>query len=81
VLCRVGLSLRGNGSRITHTLSSLPIPNIICHASRIKNLTATLCLTLALLTSNSIIDAATNDALSTDLTQKTKIPIWGQSCS
>jgi hypothetical protein len=27
------------------------------------------------------LDAATNDASSTDLTQKTKIPIWGQSCS
>ena len=30
MLCRVGLSLRGGGSNITHTPFSLPIPNVLC---------------------------------------------------
>ena len=45
----MGLSLRSNGSKTTHTPFSLPIPNIICQTSRMKNLTATLCLTIAVL--------------------------------
>ena len=49
VFHRVGLSLRGNGSGITHTPFSLPIPNILCQTFRMKNLTATISLTLAVL--------------------------------
>ena len=49
VLCRVGLSPRGMGSEITHTPISLPTPNILCQTFRMRNLTATLCLTIAVL--------------------------------
>ena len=49
VFCRVGLCLRGNGSGITHTPFSLPITNILCQIFRMRKLTATLCLTLAVL--------------------------------
>jgi hypothetical protein len=49
-MCRVGLSLWGMGFGITpHTPFSLPIPNILCQTSRMRNLTATLCLTIAVL--------------------------------
>ena len=36
MLCRVGLSLRGGGSNITHTPFSLPIPNILCQTFHMK---------------------------------------------
>jgi hypothetical protein len=44
VIHRVGLSLRGLGSETNHTPFSLPIPNILCQTSRMRNLTATICL-------------------------------------
>jgi hypothetical protein len=47
VLHRVGLSLRGMRSEITHTPFSLPISNILCQTYGMKNLTATICLTIA----------------------------------
>ena len=37
------------GSETTHTPFSLPIPNILCQTSRMRNLTATICLTIAVL--------------------------------
>jgi len=53
-VCRVGLSLRGMGSGTTTGGSStrchpfsLPIPNILCQTSPMKNLTATIFLTIA----------------------------------
>ena len=46
VFHRVGLSLRGMETITTHTPFSLPIPNILCQNFRMKNLTATLCLTV-----------------------------------
>jgi TPR repeat protein len=49
VIHRVGLSLRGNRSEITHTPFPLPIPNILCQTSPMRNLTATICLTIAVL--------------------------------
>ena len=36
-------------SGITHTPYSLPIPNVLCQTFRMRNLTAILCLTIALL--------------------------------
>jgi hypothetical protein len=36
-------------SETTHTPFSLPIQNILCQTSRMRNLTATLCLSVALL--------------------------------
>ena len=36
-------------SETTHTPFSLPIPNILCQNFRMRNLTATLCLTIAVL--------------------------------
>ena len=47
VIHRVGLSLRGMGSGTTHTPFPLPIPYILCQTSRMRNLTATICLTIA----------------------------------
>jgi hypothetical protein len=41
------------GSEITHTPFSLPISDILCQTSRMKNLAATLCLTLAVLLGNT----------------------------
>jgi hypothetical protein len=38
VFCRVCLSLRGMGSETTHTLFSLPIPNILCQNSQMNRL-------------------------------------------
>ena len=49
VFCGVGLSLRGTGSETTHTQFSLPIPNILCQTFHMRKLTATLCLTIAVL--------------------------------
>ena len=49
VFHRVGLSLRGMGVWITHTPFSLPIPNILCQTFPMTKLTATLCLTIAVL--------------------------------
>jgi hypothetical protein len=49
VIHRVGLSLRGNGTESTHTPFSLPIPNILCQTSPMRDLTATLCLTISVL--------------------------------
>ena len=53
---RVGLSLRGMGSGITTGGSStrchpfpLPLTDVPCQTIRMKNLTATLCLTIAVL--------------------------------
>jgi hypothetical protein len=37
------------GLKTTHTPFSLPIPNILCQNFRMKNLTGTICLTLAVL--------------------------------
>jgi hypothetical protein len=48
-MCRVGLSLRGMGSETTRTPFSLPIPDILCDTPSMKNLTATICLTIAVL--------------------------------
>jgi len=48
-MCQVGLSLRGMGSEITHTPFSLPIPNILCQTFGMRKLTATFCLTIAVL--------------------------------
>jgi TPR repeat protein len=47
VFNRVGLSLRGDGSKITHTPFSLPIPNILCQNFRMNRL---LILSILLLT-------------------------------
>ena len=47
VMCRVGLCLRELGSEIIHTTFSLPIPNILCQTFRMRNLTVTICLTIA----------------------------------
>jgi hypothetical protein len=49
VFHRVGLSLRGMGSETTHTPFSLPIPNVLCQTFSMRNLTATVCLTIAVL--------------------------------
>ena len=38
VMCRVGLSLRGNGSKTTHTPFSLAIPKIFCQTFRMNRL-------------------------------------------
>ena len=46
---RVGLIPRSNESVTTHTPFSLPIPNIICQNFRMRKLTTTLCLTIAVL--------------------------------
>jgi hypothetical protein len=62
VFCGVGLSLRGNGTESTHTPFSLPIPNILCQTFRMRNLTATFCLTIAvLLGSAGVITSANAD--------------------
>ena len=60
VLHRVGLSLRGNGSGTTTGGSSvwgqafsLPIPDNLCDTPRMKNLTATICLTVGVLFRNA----------------------------
>jgi hypothetical protein len=37
------------GSGSTHTPFSLPIPNILCQTFRMRNLTATICLMIAVL--------------------------------
>jgi hypothetical protein len=49
VFHRVGLSLRCMRSEITHTPFSLLIPNILCQSFCMRNLTATICLAVALL--------------------------------
>jgi len=49
VFHRVGLSLRGTGSETTHAPFSLPTPTVLCQAVRMRNLTATLCLTIAVI--------------------------------
>jgi hypothetical protein len=49
VFHRGGLSLRGMESETTHTPFSLPIPNVLCQTFPMRNLTATICLTLAVL--------------------------------
>ena len=49
MFCRVGLILRGMGSETTHTPFSLPFPNILCQNFSMRKLTATLCLTIAVL--------------------------------
>jgi TPR repeat protein len=49
VFCRVGLSLRGMGSEITHTPFPLPIPEILCDTPRMKNLLILPALLLTLL--------------------------------
>jgi hypothetical protein len=46
---RGGLSLRGMETITTHTPFSLPNPNILCQTFRMRNLTVTICLTIALL--------------------------------
>jgi len=46
VFCRVGLSLRGNGTESTYTPFSLPIPNVLCQTFSMNKLTATTCLTI-----------------------------------
>jgi hypothetical protein len=40
------------GSQHHHTPFFLPIPNILCQASRMRNLTATICLSIAVLVGN-----------------------------
>ena len=45
----MGLSLRGNGSKTTHTPFSLPPTDNLCDTPSMRNLTATLCLTIAVL--------------------------------
>jgi len=49
VIHRGGLSLRGMETETTPIPFSLPIPNILCQTFRNENLTATLCLTIAVL--------------------------------
>ena len=49
VIHRVGLCLRDMGSGTTQTPFHLPIPHIFCQTSPMKNLTATICLTIAVL--------------------------------
>ena len=49
MLCRVGLSLRGIRSGTTQIPLHLPIPDILCQTFPMRNLTATICLTLAVL--------------------------------
>ena len=42
VFCRVGSSLRGMGSEITYTQCPLPLTDIPCQTSRVRNLIAIL---------------------------------------
>ena len=44
VIHRMGLSLRGIGSETTHNPLSLPILTILCQTSRMRKLTAAICL-------------------------------------
>jgi hypothetical protein len=60
VMCRGGLSLRGMGSEITHTPFSLPIPNILCQTFRMRKLTATICLTIAVLVGSAGVISITH---------------------
>jgi hypothetical protein len=44
----------------THTPFSLPIPNILCQTFRMKNLTATICLMIAVLLGSASAGGAIN---------------------
>ena len=53
VFNRVDLILRSTESATNHSQFSLPIPNILCQTFRMRNLIATLCLTIAILLGNA----------------------------
>jgi pimeloyl-ACP methyl ester carboxylesterase len=57
---RVGLSLRGLGSEITHTPFPLPLTDILCQTFRMRKLTVTICLSIAVLLGSAGSSSATN---------------------